>query len=318
MPNVIFLGLAITAATVGVLLAGFLRHRTRPLAINGWLGLAALVAATALMLRGIEPVATWFTPIAWTAYIFLADAAVYAIAGHSRLRDSPGQFMLLWVLSVPLWLVFEAYNLRLANWVYVGLPPAGLARWFGYGWSFATITPGVFETADLVEVMGWFRKTSRPLRFSARAKQVMAATGALLLILPLVLPQRIAAYMFAMVWLGFIFLLDPINHSAGLPSLIGDFEEGHWSRFYSLLASGWICGWLWEAWNYWAAAKWHYVFPVLQRYKIFEMPAPGFLGFLPFAVECFTMYTTAAWLVRLLIHAASSGPANPPQSTQST
>jgi hypothetical protein len=31
--------------------------------------------------------------------------------------------------------------------------------------------------------------------------------------------------------------------------------------------------------------------------KIFEMPAPGYLGFLPFAVECFVMYVTASWLV---------------------
>ncbi len=33
-----------------------------------------------------------------------------------------------------------------------------------------------------------------------------------------------------------------------------------------------------------------------QDWKIFEMPAPGYLGFLPFALECFVMYVTAAWL----------------------
>jgi hypothetical protein len=26
------------------------------------------------------------------------------------------------------------------------------------------------------------------------------------------------------------------------------------------------------------------------------MPAPGYLGFLPFALECFVMYVTASWL----------------------
>jgi hypothetical protein len=313
--GVILLGLAIAAATVSVLVVGFLRRRTRPLGAGGWLALAVLVVATPLMLRGVEPIATWYTPTAWTAYILLADAAVYAVSGHSRLRDAPGEFLLLWVLSVPLWLVFEAYNLRLENWVYVGLPPQGPARWFGYIWSFATIMPGIFETADLVAVLGWFRKTSKPLRVSAKAKQVVEISGAALLILPLAAPQHIATYMFALVWLGFIFLLDSINHSAGLPSLIGDFEEGHRDRFYSLLASGWICGWLWELWNYRAAAKWRYIFPVMQHWKIFEMPAPGFLGFLPFALECFTMYTTAAWLVRLLVHSGSAGPTNPSHST---
>jgi hypothetical protein len=58
-----------------------------------------------------------------------------------------------------------------------------------------------------------------------------------------------------------------------------------------------VCGWLWEFWNYWAAAKWLYIFPMFQGWKIFEMPAPGFLGFPPFALECFTMYVTARWLV---------------------
>jgi hypothetical protein len=57
-----------------------------------------------------------------------------------------------------------------------------------------------------------------------------------------------------------------------------------------------VCGWLWEFWNNWAAAKWHYVFPIGQGWKIFEMPAPGYLGFLPFALECFVMYVTASWL----------------------
>src|SRR6266566_768525 len=63
---------------------------------------------------------------------------------------------------------------------------------------------------------------------------------------------------------------------------------------------GFVCGWLWEFWNYWAAAKWHYIFPMFQQWKIFEMPIPGYLEFLPFALECFAMYVTAAWSLRLL------------------
>ena len=46
------------------------------------------------------------------------------------------------------------------------------------------------------------------------------------------------------------------------------------------------------------AAKWHYIFPMFQQWKIFEMPAPGYLGFLPFALECFVMYVSASALLR--------------------
>lgn len=122
----------------------------------------------------------------------------------------------------------------------------------------------------------------------------MVVFGAACLLIPLVIPLRIAAYLFVLIWVGFVFLLDPVNHRLGLPSLLGDLAEGRRGRFYSLLLSGWVCGWLWEFWNSWAAAKWHYIFPMFQEWKIFEMPAPGFLGFLPFALECFVMYVSAA------------------------
>jgi len=57
-----------------------------------------------------------------------------------------------------------------------------------------------------------------------------------------------------------------------------------------LLASGLVCGVLWEFWNYWAIAKWTYTVPFFGNVKIFEMPVLGFLGFPPFAVECWVMY----------------------------
>lgn len=291
------LGIAVTAALLTILVVEFLRHRKQALPWDGWAALVALLAAQWLTFRKVEPFATFFTPIAWTCWIFLADAAVRAIAGTSRLRRSPREFALLWLLSLPLWLIFEAYNLRLVNWTYVGLPENQLARYFGYGWAFATITPAIFVTADLVKSFGWFAAPARVVKFSPAALRWMTVVGALLLIIPLVTPMPAAAYLFALVWLGFIFLLDPINFRLGLPSLVGDLAEGRRGRLYSLLISGWVCGWLWEFWNNWASAKWLYIFPMFQDWKIFEMPAPGFLGFPPFALECFTMYVTARWLV---------------------
>lgn len=294
------LGVILTAATVAILVAEWFRARKRPLPPHGWMSLLALLGAQFLMFRGVEPIATYFTPLAWTAYLLLADAAVFAVNAHSRLREEPRGFFKMALLSVPLWLIFEAYNLRLHNWTYTSLPDSLLARWFGYAWSFATITPAIFVTAELVESFGWFERAAQSpplrLRLNRAAQNALIALGAVVLILPLALPQRIGARFFFLVWLGFIFLLDPVNQRLRLPSFLGDLERGRRGRLYSFLISGWICGWLWEFWNYWAAAKWIYVFPIFQRWKIFEMPAPGFLGFPPFALECFTMYVFAAWL----------------------
>lgn len=291
------LGVAIAAATMAVVVAEWLRCRTRPLPGHGWLALGALVGAEWLMFRRVEPVATYFTPLAWTAYILLADAAVFAVKGRSRLHDAPGKLAQAAVLSLPLWLLFEAYNLRLRNWAYVGLPENGVARHAGYAWSFATITPAIFVTAELVASFGWFARPAPARTLSRSAETAMVAGGAFCLAVPLLVPPEMGAYLFAPVWLGFVLLLDPVNRRLQLPSLLGDLERGRRERLHALLASGWICGWLWEFWNYWAAAKWVYVFPMFQRWKIFEMPAPGYLGFLPFALECFAMYVFAAWLV---------------------
>lgn len=291
------LGVIITSATISVVFAEFWRHRKRHFPYAGWLGLAALIGAEWLMFRGIEPVATYFTPIAWSAYLLICDSAVFAITGRSRLRNSPRDFFQMALLSIPLWLIFEAYNLHLRNWTYVGVPRDIWGALFGYCWSFATITPAILETAELVEAFGWFKQSDERHISPALWRNLMIA-GFLCLLVPLILPHQLGAYLFGLVWIGFYLLLDPLNFRLGLPSLLGDISYGRWSRFCALLASGWICGWLWEFWNYWAAAKWHYIFPMFQNIKIFEMPAPGFLGFLPFALECFAMYVTAAWLVR--------------------
>jgi len=111
--------------------------------------------------------------------------------------------------------------------------------------------------------------------------------GAAMLLWPLIWPSPLLG---APVFLGFIFLLDPINARLGADSLCGDLAARRHDRLFNLAASGFLCGVLWELWNYWARSKWHYAVPILERVKIFEMPVPGYLGFPAFAVECFTMY----------------------------
>lgn len=291
------LGILLTAATVTVLVVEFFRARRRPFPAHGWLGIVALIFGEYLMFHGFEPASTYFSPVAWTSYILIADAAVFAITGHSRLREEPRGFLKMAALSIPLWLIFEAYNLRLVNWAYVGLPQSQIERWIGYGWAFATITPGIFMTAALIESFGWFQQESQPARVSRATETALIVLGAVMLVVPLIVPARVAQYLFGLVWLGFLFLLEPINYRLRLPSFEGDLARGHRGRLYSFLIAGWVCGWLWEFWNYWARAGWVYTFPIGQQWKIFQMPAPGYLAFPVYALECFAMYVNGAWLL---------------------
>jgi hypothetical protein len=121
---------------------------------------------------------------------------------------------------------------------------------------------------------------------------------------PFLVPRHVAQYLAAPLWLAFIFLLDPINARFGGESLWADWRAGRTDRLVNLSASGFLCGVLWEFWNYWAHAKWHYTVPIMPDWKIFEMPVPGYFGFPAFALECFTMYVALRLVFRRTAAAA--------------
>jgi hypothetical protein len=257
-------------------------------------GLAIMVVSEAATLAGVEPFASWNTPIAWTGFIVFADSFVYRARGNSWIRSAPREFVCLALASIPLWVVFEGFNLVVDNWYYSGLPENFWLRQFGYAWSFATITPAIFEAAELFSVLRGVAPTTTsdrqpPMQHDSNGSGwpggpgLWIAVGLIMLIVPFVVPSDVARYLAAPVWLGFIFLLDPINARLGAETLTGE-------RVINLSLSGVLCGGLWEFWNYWARAKWHYTVPIMEDLKIFEMPLPGYFGFPAFALECFTMY----------------------------
>jgi len=276
--------------------------------MNRWsaLGLALMIGSQVLTLAKVEPFWSWNTPICWTGFILFADGLVFQARGASWLRSAPGEFAVLAILSIPLWLVFEFFNLYIENWYYVGLSENLALRLFGYAWSFGTIWPAIFEGADLVGVARGAGKTGEgTARLFDTARPTSAALpplaiasialGAAMLLWPIVWPSR---YLAAPVWLGFIFLLDPINAWLDAPSLFTRTRAGNRDLLINLMASGLLCGLLWEFWNYWSRAKWHYTVPIMEHVKLFEMPLPGFLGFPAFALECFTMYVFVRQLAR--------------------
>ena len=268
---------------------------------SSWLGLLIVVFSQAAVFVRLEPFWTWHTPIAWTGYIVFVDGIVFRRRGSSWLTTNRREFVFLALISIPLWVVFEGYNLLIRNWHYVNLHESLLVRYFGYAWAFATISPGIFQTAELVAALRGSQPTrvreshngeagTRLLSGESRLSPVdclLVGVGAAMLILPIVWPSP---YLAAPVFLGFILLLDPINALAGDEALLADARAGHFDRGINLLVAGAVCGGLWEFWNYWARTKWVYTVPIVGDIKIFEMPVLGYFGFPPFALECFAMY----------------------------
>jgi len=257
----------------------------------GWIGVLIIVVAEILLIADIRVVKIFFTPIAWTGYILFIDALLNRLGGTSYLIHRRKAFAFMLPVSLGGWLIFEAYNLHLRNWMYINLPENMAIRLFGYVWAFITIFPGILLTSEVIDSMGIF-DSIRLKKFTISKMTLIfwILVGSLFLIIPIVLPRTLAQYLIVLVWIGFVPLLDPINAFLGEHSLFVDLREGKIGKLLSLFLAGIICGFLWEFWNYWATTKWIYTLPFLQRPKLFEMPLVGFLGFLPFAVECYVMW----------------------------
>ncbi len=265
-----------------------------------WYGYVAavwLIVAEAFMFARMEPFLTWFTPIQWTGLIFLLDAILVKLGEESLIFRRTRDFVYMLFVSNVVWFMFEGYNLHLQNWKYIGLPESYWVRAIGYVWSFATIFPGVLLTSQIIDRLGVFDFIRfRPVPVSRGLRLGFMIFGFLSVTVPLLVPQEIARYLFAFVWVGFVFLIDPINYSLGMPSLLRELEQGTLRKLFSLFLAGIVCGFLWEFWNYWAGTKWIYTVPFLTEPKIFEMPLFGFLGFLPFAAECYVFWQLSLWV----------------------
>jgi hypothetical protein len=245
------------------------------LALAGWAaGLWGIWRGEAIILQYL-----YF--FAWYPYIAFLDGLLFRLRGQSWLLTQPRKFLQLFFWSVTVWLIFEALNLALKNWGYVGVTPSGWGRWGGYALAFATVLPGMLLTAQVIDALGaWKGLKARPFN-PGNWQPVSLMVGTAFLILPLVFPR----YAFPLVWGAFFFLLDPFCDLWGRPSLIARFAAGERREHLCLLAAGLVCGLWWEAWNYFAITQWVYIFPVLNFAKVFEMPVLGFLGFPPFALE---------------------------------
>jgi hypothetical protein len=249
--------------------------------------------ATAGMLSGREPFATWYYSLAWWSYIVFVDAWVTRRGGRSivlRNRHAPR----LLALSIAIWATFEIYNFRLANWYYIEIPTDPFLRWIGYAIAYATVLPGIFVTAELLAA--WPPRRPGRKAVSAKLVSVLFWGGLLASILPWIWPR----YFFPLVWLGPTSLVAAVNFRLGGDGILREFEERGPGKLYRLAGAGLVCGLLWECWNFWARSKWVYEIPFFKGSPLFEMPIAGFLGFPPFAIECHELYVAAEKLLAKL------------------
>ncbi len=247
----------------------------------GILGLGLAYGGLALHVRLI---ADFFYLWAWGGWFLLADGGNRLLFGRSPWSDSPRGTLTLALVSIPWWLFFELLNFRLRNWAYEGLPEPLVIRWCGYAVSFATVLPAIEEGRYFIEGFLPRGPAVSPRREVRRRWLGTAqACGVLFLALPMAWPRLF----FPLVWGGVFLILEPaLMREAPERSWLFRWLQGERRAGAALLGAGLLCGFFWELFNYWASVKWVYTIPWPRGPKIFEMPWLGYVGFMPFALEC--------------------------------
>ncbi len=258
---------------------------------TGWLigvGVLAHVIFLVLMLAHVEPFYTFFYLFAWWTYLPVIGAINYRKGGRSYVIGGRWQFVWLCSCSLIVWLFFEVWNFRLGNWLYVGLITDLGLRWTVYILGFATVLPAILETDLLFDHLGVVRRVRGPVfQVSPRWLAASVVSGLVMMVLVALLPR----YCFPLVWVGMVLILDPVLHHLDKEaSFLGQASRGSYQRMIRLMLAGLSCGVLWEFWNYGSGGKWIYDIPFFDQWKVFEMPLPGFLGFMPFALECYLFW----------------------------
>jgi hypothetical protein len=219
----------------------------------------------------------------------VVDGFVYWRTGTSLATRSWRKYIGLFLISAPVWWLFELLNWRVQNWFYDGRE---LLSDLVYGLlatvAFSTVIPAVFGTAELISSFAWTQRFRRGpvIRPDKPLTLTFFVTGWLMLGMMLVWPR----YFFPFIWMSLYFLIAPINVWLGNQTLLRWLQLGDWRPVVTLFVGVLITAFFWEFWNYFSYPKWIYTIPFVDFWYVFEMPLLGYGGYLPFALELFATY----------------------------
>lgn len=244
----------------------------------------------------LRPVSDYYFFPLWLGYILTVDGLVEWRTGTSLWRRGHRKFVLLFLVSIPLWWLFEWLNGFLQNWHYIAPRPIGPIEYYLVAsLFFSTVVPAVLETAELLSSFHVGERLPRlPARHIERGTVIgIFLLGWVMLILVIVVPR----YAFPLTWLSVFFILEPVNVLLGQRSIGAFVRNGNWAAVWNVMLATLVCGFFWEMWNSHSMPKWTYSVPFVDFGHLFEMPVLGYFGYLPFGLEIFAAYGLVFWLV---------------------
>ena len=265
------------------------KSQSRKWPVHGWIGLALVLVFWVLnwSLQGLRTLYVFF-PL-WLGYCLTVDALVFWRKGNSMLTRSLGAYFKLFLISAPVWWLFELFNLRTQNWFYDGKQFfTGFEYFLLATLNFSIVIPAVFGTAELVSTFNWLKRIKPGPKINSAPLTLLCffITGCLIVILILIWP----IYFFPLIWLSVYLIVEAINYMLKYLTLMHYIALGDWRPVLALWIGCLICGFFWEMWNFYSYPKWIYRIPFVNFIHIFEMPLLGYSGYLPFSMELFALY----------------------------
>ena len=258
----------------------------------GWAALAAGAGAWVLAWTRFPWFAPWqlhtFTPL-WLAYILVVNAWTVRRSGRCMMLDRPLTFLALFPASALFWWFFEYLNRFVQNWYYVGaVNQLSAGEYIVFATlPFATVLPAVLGTQELLWSFPVFHKAyatfpALPLRRPRAAGAGMLAAAAAGLAGVGLRPDLL----FPLLWVSPLLIVVGVQVCLGEENLLADACAGRWVAIATAAVAALMCGFFWEMWNVASLAKWQYAIPYVHTAQVFEMPLLGYLGYLPFGLEC--------------------------------
>lgn len=272
-------------------------HRIRAaLPIHGWIGLGLAGVFWWLNWGLIGLRSHWaFFPL-WLGYCLAADGLVFYRRGTSLLTRNARKYAGLFLLSTLVWWLFEVFNVRLQNWIYLGSEQFTTLQFCAWATlSFTTVIPAVFGTSELAASFKSIQNLGKGpvIRMNHTTTLAFFTSGWIMLVLLLAWPH----IFFPFVWISLFFITEPINIWLGFHNLGHEIEKGNWRPVITLWVGVLITAFFWEMWNYFSYPKWIYSIPWGDALHIFEMPLLGYGGYLPFALELYAFYNLVSGLI---------------------
>lgn len=209
----------------------------------------------------VPRIADYVYPALWWGALLLIDA------WNERRRGltlwSAQTFVVLLPVSVLFWLYFEALNLASPQWRYAGgLRSPVLQTVFGFI-AFATVIP--------ITVEFWWA-VAGPVCVPVRLRHAGPAliTAAVLTAIPF--------FNHVFWWNQGMWLAPAIALLPFAPARSCGPSGSYVAR---LIAAALLMGFVWECFNYGARTHWEYLI-LPSAPHLFEMPVPGYVGFIPF------------------------------------